>query len=103
MVDPNGAAAAGGVKANDLITAVDGVSTGDPTWQRWRQKYSAREGAKVSVELLRDGKRLVVQVPVRISVLIERRIEPDPKASAKAQRVRQGILRGETSRDTNRR
>ncbi len=103
MVDPNGAAAAGGVKANDLITAVDGVSTGDPTWQRWRQKYSAREGAKVSVELLRDGKRLVVQVPVRISVLIERRIEPDPKASAKAQRVRQGILRGETGRDTNRR
>ena len=103
MVDPSGAAAAGGVKANDLITAVDGVSTGDPTWQRWRQKYSAREGAKVSVELLRDGKRLVVQVPVRISVLIERRIEPDPKASAKAQRVRQGILRGETSRDTNRR
>ena len=102
MVDPNGAAAVGGVKANDLITAVDGISTGDPTWQRWRQKYSAREGAKVSVELLRDGKRLVAQVPVRISVLIERRIEPDPKASAKAQRVRQGILRGETSRDTNR-
>jgi predicted metalloprotease with PDZ domain len=103
MVDPNGAAAAGGVKANDLLTAVDGVSTGDPSWQRWRQKYSAREGAKVSVELLRDGTRLVVQVPVRISVLIERRIEPDPKASAKAQRVRQGILRGETNRDTNRR
>jgi len=97
-VDPSGAAAAGGIKLNDLITAVDGVSTGDPAWQRWRQKYGAREGAKVAVEVLREGKRVVVQVPVRISVLIERRIEPDPAASPKAQRVRQGILRGATSR-----
>jgi predicted metalloprotease with PDZ domain len=97
-VDPTGAGAAGGIKPNDLLIAVDGISTGDPNWQKWRQKYSARDGAKVPVELMRDGKRLTLQVPIRLAVLIERRIVPDPAAPAKAQRIRQGIIKGETNR-----
>ncbi len=97
-VDPNSAAAAGGMKVNDLLVTVDGVSTGDPNWQRWRAKYATRAGATVPVELMRDGKRLTLQIPVRLAVLIDRKLEPDPAASPKAQRIRQGILKGETTK-----
>ena len=49
--------AAGGIKMNDLLITVDGISTGDPNWQRWRQKYASREGAKVAVDLLTSERR----------------------------------------------
>jgi predicted metalloprotease with PDZ domain len=96
LVDPAGVAAASGIQVGDVLTAIDGVSTGTPAWQGWRQKYASQEGAQLQVEFLRDGKPASVRVAVKLATLISKRIEPDAGATARAKRVRNGILKGTT-------
>jgi predicted metalloprotease with PDZ domain len=97
LVDPGGAAAAGGIQSGDVITAVAGVPTSDSAWQSWRQKYARQEGASLPIAILRRGRPMEVAVTVRLAVLIDSRLEVDPAAPEKARRIRDGILRGETT------
>ena len=56
FVDPTSVAAAAGIQPGDIITAVDRISTTDPSWQDWRKKFAAQEGAPLSLTIKRDGK-----------------------------------------------
>jgi predicted metalloprotease with PDZ domain len=97
LVDPASMAAAAGIRPGDLVTSIDGIRWTNPAWQDWRQKYAAREGAPIEIKLLRDGKPMTINPPVRFAALVDRRLEADPAASEKAKRIRDGILKGTTS------
>lgn len=44
--------------------------------------------------VLRKGRPLTIDASVKLSILIDKRLENDPKASDKAKRIRTGILTG---------
>jgi predicted metalloprotease with PDZ domain len=97
IVDPASMAAAAGIRPGDVITSIDGVRTTNPAWEGWRQKFAQREGAPLEIKLLRDGAAMTINPPVKFATLIERKLEPDPAASEKAKRIRDGILKGITA------
>jgi predicted metalloprotease with PDZ domain len=97
FVDPTSVAAVAGIQPGDIITAVDRISTIDPAWQDWRKKFATQEGAPLSLTIKRDGKVMALSAPVRLATLIETRLEVDPAATEKARRVREGILKGQTT------
>jgi predicted metalloprotease with PDZ domain len=97
FVDPSGVGAGAGIRAGDVITAVAGVPTSDPAWQSWREKFARQEGASLPITVRRDGRPMELTATVRLVVLIDRALEVDPHATEKARRIRQGLLRGETT------
>ena len=40
---------------------------------------------------------MTINPPVKFATLFERKLEPDPAATEKAKRIREGILKGMTS------
>ena len=97
IVDPGGMAATAGIRPGDVITSVDGVPTSNPAWEGWRQKFAQREGAPLEIQFLRDGIPKTLGTTVKFATLIDRRLEPDPAATEKAKRIREGILKGTTA------
>ena len=97
QVDPAGVAAAAGIQPGDVLISIGGVPTSDPAWQSWRAKYAKQEGASLPIRILRAGKPMTVNATVRLSILIDRQLEPNANASPKAKRIRDGILKGITT------
>jgi predicted metalloprotease with PDZ domain len=97
LVEPGSMAAGAGIRPGDVVTALDGIPTSNPAWQDWRQKYAQREGVPIEVKLVRDGKTMTLNPPVKFGTLIDRKLEGDPAATDKAKRIRDGILRGVTA------
>jgi predicted metalloprotease with PDZ domain len=97
LVEPGSMAAGVGIRPGDVVTALDGIPTSNPAWQDWRQKYAQREGVPIEVKLVRDGKTMTLNPPVKFGTLIDRKLEGDPAATDKAKRIRDGILRGVTA------
>lgn len=94
-VDPEGAGGRAGLQLGDVITELGGMSPLDPAFgPRWRDYWGRREGASLPAQVLRDGETLRFSITVELQPRIERRIEPDPAASARARRIRAGILTG---------
>ncbi len=97
-VVPGSAAQRAGVRAGDVLVRVAGVATTDRDFNRkWRERAGDREGAPLALEVRRDGSPLVLSGAVRLATLISVRMEDDPAASAKAVRIRGGILSGTTT------
>ncbi|MDQ6689527.1 MAG: PDZ domain-containing protein [Gemmatimonadota bacterium] len=88
-----------GVKEGDLLVAVGGISAAEPTWaEQFLSKYArARLGSPVPILVSREGKQLTLSAPLTFVPRVVSRLEENPRASAKARRVREGILRGITS------
>jgi predicted metalloprotease with PDZ domain len=94
-LDTGGAAARAGLAVNDVITAIGGRSTLDPSFgEHWREFWGTRPGATMTIEIVRDGASIRRDATVEVTTLIDRHIAPDPNASEKARRIRAGILRG---------
>jgi C-terminal processing protease CtpA/Prc len=93
-LDPVGTAASAGVQLGDVITMIGSLSTLDPNWQNWRQQFGNKEGAPLSLTLLRKGRPMTINATVKLATLIDKKLENDPKASEKAKRIREGILTG---------
>ena len=98
-VEPSGAAAAAGVRAGDYLLAINDLAVADQTFgERFREMFArAREGDRVRLRLRRGEQTLTLTAAVRMAEA-GIRIVPDPGASAKAVRIRTGILRGTTGR-----
>jgi predicted metalloprotease with PDZ domain len=99
QVAPGSPAETAGVKLGDLLLAVGGISAGDPTWSdQFRGKYArAARGSLVPVLVRRDGREMTLSAPLAFFPRVESHIAEDQRASAKARRVRDGILRGTTT------
>ncbi len=92
------AAEAAGVQVGDLLLAVGGFSAADPSWSAmFRSKYARLpEGTTLPILLRRNGREQTLEARLRFLSRVESRLAEDPRASAKARRVRDGILRGIT-------
>ncbi len=98
-VDPGGAGSRAGLAVDDVITHIGGRSTLDPEFgERWREFWGKRPGATMTLTVLRQSETTSLDATVEIATLIDRHIAPDPAASAKARRIRAGLLRGSTDR-----
>ncbi len=98
-LDDAGAGVRAGLKLGDVITHIGGGPTLDPDFgRRWRDFWGQRPGATMSLTVERGSGVLTLTATVELAVLIDRRIEPLPNASGRAQRIRAGILRGATDR-----
>lgn len=99
QVVPLSSADAAGVKPGDLLLAVGGIGAGDPTWsEQFRAKYArAAQGTAIPILISREGKQMTLTARLNFLPHVELRLAEDPRASAKARRVREGILRGTTS------
>jgi C-terminal processing protease CtpA/Prc len=98
-VVPGSSAEAAGVQVGDILLAVGGLSAMDPAWSpTFRLKYArSPEGTPLPIVVRRNGREQTLQGRLRFVARIESRLTEDPRASAKARRVRDGILRGVTS------
>lgn len=95
-LDPDGMGVRGGLRAGDIILRVGDRSTRDAGFgEYYREVWGRRPGAAMPVTVRRDGRESVLTLRVEVDRREERRIEPDPRASAKARRIRAGILQGQ--------
>ncbi|MHB1095236.1 MAG: M61 family metallopeptidase [Gemmatimonadaceae bacterium] len=97
-VEPRSAADQAGVRAGDVLVTLGGVSASEPDFfRRWRENAGTRAGAPLAIEVRRAGQLLKLPGTVRMTTLINERLEDDPAATAKAVRIRTGILTGTVS------
>jgi predicted metalloprotease with PDZ domain len=97
QVDPGSAAAEAGVRPGDYLVSVGDVSVTDIEFgSKFRQRFgSAPEGSALPIVVRRDGQTLTLAGMLRFAPG-EATVEVIPNASAKAGRIRNGILRGVT-------
>jgi predicted metalloprotease with PDZ domain len=92
---PGGAAQEAGVEVGDRLLALGDLSVADPEFgPAFRTRYGKQDGAPLPIKVRRGADTLTLNGKVRLAMRVERRIEADPSAGAKAVRVRNGILKG---------
>ena len=94
-VEENSSATAAGVREGDYLLAVGEIAVTDEQFgEKFRGKFgTAAEGSPISVRVRRAGQTMTLNGKLRFApgdVLLD----ADPKASAKAVRIRNGILKG---------
>lgn len=95
VVEPRSAADLAGVRVGDVLTSVAGVSASDPEFfRKWSEQAGGNAGAPLDIILRRNGRALSLRGELRFATLIHTRLEDDPAPTARAQRVRRGILTG---------
>jgi len=98
-VEPGSAAMQAGIEAGDVLERVGDIAVSDPNFGAiFRQRYATAEGTTVPVVVRRSGKPTTLQLRVVLIVRTNERLEFDPRPSAKALRIRQGILMGRTDK-----
>jgi predicted metalloprotease with PDZ domain len=93
-VDSEGPAAAAGLRAGDVIL---NWADGEPPRRvdRWLQEQKAGDLLKLRVR--REDKELTIEFRLGEVKEMLYQVAEDPRASEKARRIREGMLRGETS------
>ena len=94
-VAPGSMAAAAGVLPGDVLVSVGDIQVRDQSFgQLYRERYGTREGTEVPIVVRRDGQTVTLSGKVTMAVLTQSRVAFDPSPSAKALRIRQGLLKG---------
>ena len=96
-VQPGSAAEAAGVKVGDYLISVGDIPVEDQQFgARMRAKYGASvEGTALPIKVRRGGETITLAGKLQFGPG-DLTIEPDPAASPKAVRIRNGILKGTT-------
>ena len=99
-VDPEGALAAAGVQVGDQLVAIGEVPVSDESFgARFRAKYArASAGTSLPIGVRRAGRDVSLSAKLAFAPRVVRHVRIDANASAKAMRIRNGILRGVTDR-----
>ena len=93
-VDDNSPAEQAGIKAGDILLGVGDIAVEDQEFgAKFRARYSI-EGAALPLRIRRDGRTLSLNGKVKLRVQVTQRVVTDAGASAKAVRIRTGILHG---------
>jgi predicted metalloprotease with PDZ domain len=94
-VQAGGVAQEAGVRPGDQLIALGDVEIMDPDFgTAFRARFGKNEGDSLSIRVRRGADTLTLHGTVRLVARVETRLEADPKASAKAARVRSGIFTG---------
>ena len=100
FLDPAGALADAGVQVGDELVSIGEVPVSDQSFgARFRAKYArSAVGSRLPVSVRRQGRVLSLTAKLAFAPRVVRHVRIDPQASAKAVKVRNGILRGVTER-----
>ena len=94
-VQPGSPAEAAGLRPGDYLVQVGDIPVRDPGFgEQFRSRYAKAEGTTIPVKVRRGDQPIDMQMAVRMAVRTEQRLMLDPNASAKAVRIRNGILKG---------
>ena len=96
---PGSAAAAAGVQPGDQLISIAGFNAEDPNWtERFRTRYAREaEGTNLPVVIKRDGTQQTLTAHLHFVLRVESNVVEDSRASAKAKRIRSGLLTGTTT------
>ena len=83
---------------SDLLLAVGGISADDPAWSaKFRARYAqSPDGSPLPILVRRAGREITLTARLHFVPRVIARLIENPRPSAKARRVREGILRGTT-------
>lgn len=95
-VEAGGAAEAAGVKPGDILLSIGDIPVAEGFGPRFRSRYERADGQSIPMQVRRGGRDLTLTLEVRMAVSTSTRMIFDQGASAKARRVRRGILTGRT-------
>jgi predicted metalloprotease with PDZ domain len=95
-LEPSGAAAEAGLREGDYLVAVGDVPVADQEFgTKFRARYgTAAEGAAMPIRIRRDGQTMSLPGKLRFAIQVQSHVAADPRATGKALRIRNGILRG---------
>ena len=97
-VAPGSTAEQAGVQPGDDLVSVGGIPGDAPTLsEHLRAKFGNVQSAIIPITVIRNGKQSSLAAPLQFAWHVQMRITALPGASAKAVRVRGGILHGTTS------
>ncbi len=97
-VTPGSAAEAAGVEPGDQLLKVGDIEVRDDGFgARYRTRYGNAEGSTIPLVVRRGEAERSLQITVRRELVVNVALEWDPRAGAKALRVRDGILKGTTA------
>ena len=98
-VEEGGAALAAGVREGDYLVAIGDIPVDDERFgEKFRAKFAtAPEGSPLSVRVRRGSETLTLSGTLRFAPG-DPLVDADPRASAKAARIRNGILKGVVDR-----
>ena len=98
QVVPESSAAAAGVQPGDQLMSVGGFNADDPGWtEKFRARYARLpEGTELPVVVRRAGAEQTLTARLRFVARVDSHLSEDPRPSAKARRIREGLLRGVT-------
>ena len=96
-VTPGGAAEAAGLEAGDQLVRVGEIDVRDDNFGAlYRTRYADAAGTTLPMVIRRNDAERTLQIAVRRELVVNVALEWDPKAGAKAVRIRDGILTGTT-------
>jgi len=93
-VEAGSAAEAAGVRPGDILQSIGDIPVAEGFGPRFRSRYERADGQSIPMQVRRGGRDTTLTLVVRMSVSTTSRLIFDPDASAKARRVRRGILTG---------
>ncbi len=98
-VIPESSAAAAGVRPGDPLISVAGLNADDPNWtDKFRARYARQpEGTALPIIVRRNGAEQTLTARLHFVTRVDSRLIEDARASSRARRVRDGLLRGTTT------
>ena len=98
QVIPESAAAVAGVQPGDQLISVGGFNADDPNWtEKFRSRYARQpEGTELPVVIRRNGAEQTLTARLHFVTSVGSHLIEDARASARARKVRDGLLRGVT-------
>jgi C-terminal processing protease CtpA/Prc len=99
-VAPGSSAEEAGVQPGDALLKVGDVPVaGQQFGEEFRARYqTVAEGSPLTITVRRDGRTLTLTGRLRFAPVVSYSLTADPNPSPKAARIRDGILKGTTSR-----
>lgn len=90
-----------GIRVGDFLVRVGEVAVENPEWGTpWRAAYARRGGERIQIVVRRNGEPVTLSAPVRMFTRTISRVTADPRAGARALRIREGMFRGTTEGGT---